>query len=199
MTKSPFTTGYTFGTSEVARSPVTLKDFDSTKNTAWFGDDDVEYLRQSRAVVGPQVEAILDVWYGFVGCQPHLLASFVDKSVGKPLGDDLGAVRTRFGPWIVDTARAEYDEKWLDYQHEIGLGHQRAVKNRTDKAVAAQGVVPFRGQFLWIVPATTTLKPLLAKQGHSTCEVEKMHAAWVKSCLLKVTLWSQPYINAGEF
>jgi hypothetical protein len=29
--------------------------------------------------------------------------------------------------------------------------------------------------------------------------VEKMHAAWVKSVLLQVTLWSQPYVKEGRF
>jgi hypothetical protein len=29
--------------------------------------------------------------------------------------------------------------------------------------------------------------------------VEKMYAAWVKSCLLQVTLWSHPYVKDGDF
>lgn len=36
--------------------------------------DDVKYLRMSRDVVKDEVEAVFDVWYGFVGSQPHLLA-----------------------------------------------------------------------------------------------------------------------------
>ncbi len=32
-----------------------------------------------------------------------------------------------------------------------------------------------------------------------TEEVEKMHQAWLKSILLQVILWSQPYIKDGEF
>jgi hypothetical protein len=46
---------------------------------------------------------------------------------------------------------------------------------------------------------TTTLKPFLAKRGHSPAEVEAMYAAWVKSCLLQVTLWSHPYVKDGDF
>jgi hypothetical protein len=46
---------------------------------------------------------------------------------------------------------------------------------------------------------TFTLKPFLAKEGHSVEDVEKMYAAWVKSCLVQVTLWSYPYINSGDF
>ncbi len=79
--------GYTHGTSAIATSPVTLADFEQMKASVLFGDEDVKYLRASHDVVKDQVEAILDVWYGFVGSQPHLLASFTSKADGKPLGD----------------------------------------------------------------------------------------------------------------
>lgn len=190
--------GYTYGTEAVARSPVTLADFELMKKSVLFGDEDVKYLRLSRDVVKDQVEAILDVWYGFVGSNSHLLASFTDKSDGKPLGDYLDAVRKRFGQWILDTARAEYGQEWLDYQHEIALRHHRKKKNRTDGAISTD-IVPFRTLFLLIFPVTFTLKPFLAKKGHSTEDVEKMHAAWVKSCLLQVNLWSYPYVKDGDF
>ncbi len=113
--------GYTFGTGAIARSPVTPGDFELMKKSILFDDEDVKYLRLSRGIVADQVEAIIDVWYGFIGAQPHLLASFTGRTDGKPLGDYLGAVRKRFGHWILDTADAEYDQAWLDYQHEIGL------------------------------------------------------------------------------
>lgn len=190
--------GYTAGTPTVARSPITLAEFELMKASALFGEDDLKHLRLSHDVVKDQVEQILDVWYGFVGSQPHLLASFSGRSDGKPLGDYLGAVRRRFGQWILDTARAEYDQRWLDYQHEIGLRHYRSAKNRTDGA-ASTAIVPFRDLFALIFPVTFTLKPFLAKQGHSAEVVDKMHAAWVKSCLLQLTLWSHPYVKGGDF
>jgi hypothetical protein len=190
--------GYTHGAPVVAKSPVTLTDFEQMKASVLFGEDDVKSLRISHDVVKDEVEAILDVWYGFVGSQPHLLASFTGKTDGKPLGDYLGAVRKRFGQWILDTARAEYDQKWLDYQHEIGLRHHRAKKNQTDGAPSTE-IVPFRNLFALVFPVTFTLRPFLAKKGHSAGEVEKMYAAWVKSCLLQVTLWSHPYVKDGDF
>ena len=190
--------GYTYGTAAVAKSPVSLADFESMKKSALFGDEDVKALRLSHDVVKDQVEAILDVWYGFVGSQPHLLQSFLGKSDGKPLGDYLGGVRKRFGQWILDTAKAEYDQKWLDYQHEIGLRHHRTKKNKTDGADASANV-PFRDLFALIFPVTFTLKPFLAKKGHKAEEVDKMYNAWVKSCLLQLTLWSHPYVKTGDF
>ncbi|HEY8375938.1 MAG TPA: protoglobin domain-containing protein [Nannocystis sp.] len=189
--------GYTHGTAAVARSPVTLADFEQMKASVLFGEEDIKYLRMSYDVVQDQVEEILDVWYGFVGSQPHLLATFSDKA-GKPLGDYLAAVRRRFGQWILDTARAEYDQNWLDYQHEIGLRHHRTKKNRTDGAPSTD-IVPFRHLFALIFPVTFTLRPFLAKKGHSAEDVEKMYHAWLKSCLLQMTLWSHPYIKDGDF
>lgn len=190
--------GYTAGTPAVSRSPLTLADFESMKRSVLFGDDDVRALRQSLDVVKDQVEAILDVWYGFVGSQSHLVKVFLHKDSGQPLGDYLGAVRKRFGQWILDTAGAQYDQAWIDYQHEIGLRHHRTKKNQTDGAPAS-AIVPFRDLFLLVVPVTTTLKPFLAKKGHSAAEVDAMHAAWVKSCLLQLTLWSYPYVKSGDF
>lgn len=190
--------GYTRGTNAVARSPVSLEDFARMRQSVLFGDDDVRYLRMSHAVVADQVEAILDVWYGFVGATPHLLASFTSKQDGAPLGPYLGAVRKRFGQWILDTASADYGQEWLDYQHEIGLRHHRTRKNRTDGA-SSTDIVPFRDLFALIFPVTFTLRPFLAKKGHPAADVDGMYNAWLKSCLLQVTLWSHPYIHAGDF
>ena len=190
--------GYTFGTPEVPPSPVTPADFELMKKSVLFDEEDVKYLRLSYEVLEDQVEAVLDVWYGFVGSNPHLLAAFTDKRDGRPLGDYLAAVRRRFGRWILDTARGEYDSKWLDYQHEIGLRHHRTKKNRTDGAPSTE-IVPFRNLFLLVFPVTFTLKPFLAKKGHSAEAVEKMYAAWLKSCLLQVALWSYPYVKEGDF
>ena len=50
-----------------------------------------------------------------------------------------------------------------------------------------------------ISPVSFTLKPFLASKCHSSAEVEGRHAAWVKSCLLQVTLWSYPYVKDGDF
>ena len=190
--------GYTHGTSAVAKSPVSLADFGLMQKSALFGEEDVKYLRLSHDVVKDQVEAILDVWYGFVGSQPHLLQSFLGKSDGKPLGDYLGGVRKRFGQWILDTASANYDQKWLDYQYEIGRRHHRTGKNVTDGAKSVDNI-SFRYIPALIYPITTTLKPFLAKSGQSAEEVEKMHQAWVKAVLLQVILWSQPYVKDGDF
>ncbi|HMW98229.1 MAG TPA: protoglobin domain-containing protein, partial [Flavobacteriales bacterium] len=94
--------------------------------------------------------------------------------------------------------RAEYDQKWLDYQHEIGLRHHRAKKNKTDGAPSTD-IVPFRNLFALIFPVTFTLRPFLGKKGHSADAVEKMYAAWFKAVTMTATLWCEPYVRNGEF
>lgn len=189
--------GYTYGTDAVPRSPVSLQELQLLQATLLLGEDDLAALRRSGGILASQVEEILDVWYGFVGANPHLLAAF-SNAQGQPDQDYLAAVRRRFGRWILDTARAEFDQAWLDYQHEIGLRHTRRGKNRTDGADAADHI-PLRYVLALLVPITTTLKPFLAKGGATSDEVEAMHQAWVKAVLLQVILWSHPYVREGDF
>src|SRR5579885_86366 len=189
--------GYQFGAASLPRSPVSLSELQAMQRSAAFGADDVAALRRSYEILKDQTEAILDVWYGFVASQPHLVAAFAGAD-GQPDAGYLAAVRKRFGQWILDTARAEYDQRWLDYQHEIGLRHHRAKKNRTD-GVAAAPIVRFRDLFLLIFPVTHTLRPFLASRGDLPQAVEAMFQAWLKSCLLQVTLWSHAYVREGDF
>ena len=60
-------------------------------------------------------------------------------------------------------------------------------------------IVPFRPLLALVVPITHTLRPFLAARGASEADVNAMQAAWLKSCLLQVTLWSYPYIKDGDF
>jgi Protoglobin len=189
--------GYTYGTDAVPRSPVSLPELELLQATLLLGEDDLAALRRSSDILAPQVEEILDVWYGFVGANPHLLAAF-GNAQGEPDQDYLAAVRRRFGRWILDTAGAHFDQAWLDYQHEIGLRHTRRGKNRTDGADAADHI-PLRYVLALLVPITTTLKPFLAGGGATPDQVEAMHQAWVKAVLLQVILWSQPYVRDGDF
>jgi Protoglobin len=188
--------GYTYGTDAVPRSPVSLGELELLRATLLLGEDDLAALRRSGDLLAGQVEEILDVWYGFVGANPHLLAAFTGPD-GQPDQAYLAAVRRRFGRWILDTAQADYDQAWLDYQHEIGLRHHRSGKNRTDGARAADHI-PLRYLLALLVPITTTLKPFLAGGG-APDEVEGMHQAWVKAVLLQVILWSYPYVRDGDF
>ncbi|MCC6137259.1 MAG: protogloblin ApPgb [Bdellovibrionaceae bacterium] len=190
--------GYDLHSKKLVTSPVSLKDLESLKKSLLFGEEDIKALRMSKAILADQTEAILDVWYGFVASTPELVYFFKNNKTGQPDADYLAAVRKRFAQWILDTADANYDQTWLNYQHEIGLRHAPAKKNKTDKANSVK-LVNFRYIPALTIPITTTLKPFLAKKGAMPEDVEKMHQAWVKSVLLQSILWSQPYIKSGQF
>lgn len=190
--------GYDLGSSALPRSPIGVDDLAKLKESVLFGDEDVHWLRQSSGVLRDQVEQILDVWYGFIASNPHLIQAFINPATGKPDESYLAAVRQRFGRWILDTANANYDQDWLDYQHEIGMRHYRTKKNRVDGAQAAE-IVPLRYLIALVYPVTATLKPFLASKGHSPAEIDKMHAAWVKSVLLQAILWCEPYVSPEDY
>ncbi|MCS7198041.1 MAG: protoglobin domain-containing protein [Candidatus Bipolaricaulota bacterium] len=187
--------GYTYGS--VAPSPVTLKDLEELKKAVLFSAEDEKYLKMAGEVLKDQIDAVLDLWYGFVGSHPHLVYYFSGPD-GKPDANYLAAVRKRFGQWILDTCNRPYDQTWLNYQHEIGLRHHRTKKNKTDN-VKSVPHVPLRYLIAFIYPITATIKPFLAKKGHSADEVDKMYQAWFKSVTLQVALWSYPYAKDGDF
>lgn len=195
MTSIP---GYRLNDPTLAASPVSGQEFADLKVSLLFGDDDIAALRQAGTIVGDQIEAILDVWYGFVGGTPHLLRYFSDARTGEPIGPYLAAVRKRFGQWILDTCRAEFDGAWLAWQEEIGRRHHRMGKNQTDGANAAPHI-PMRHLLALVMPISITMRSFLAKRGAVPADVDRMHAAWTKAVLLQAILWSRPYAKDGDF
>ncbi len=187
--------GYTYGSDEVSRSPVSDDDLALLKQTVLFGDDDERHLRMAGDVLRDQVEDVLDVWYGFVASHPHLVRYFAGPD-GQPIDDYLGRVRSRFGQWIRDLCERPWDRAWLDYQEEIALRHTPAKKNQTD-AVEAPDRIPLRYLVAFVYPITATVREFLAKKGHSEEEVDAMHQAWFKAVTLSVALWSRPYAGDG--
>jgi len=190
--------GYRLGDPALAPSPVSAIAFEELKASVLFGPEDITALRRAREILAPKVEAILDVWYGFVGSNPHLLRYFSDPATGKPVGAYLDGVRKRFGQWILDTCRADYDDAWLAYQDEIGRRHHRTGKNRTD-GVTAAAHIPMSQLLALAVPISVTMKPFLAASGAAPGEVEAMHSAWMKSVWLQAILWARPYVKDGDF
>lgn len=189
--------GYTYGTAHVSPSPLTMQDLEDLKQAVLFSPEDEKYLRLAGEVLADQIEDVLDVWYGFVGSHPHLLYYFTDGQ-GNANRDYLAAVRKRFGQWILDTCNRPYDQTWLDYAQEIGLRHHRTKKNQTDRVHSVPNV-NYRYMVAFIYPITATIKPFLAKKGHSPEDVENMHQAWFKSVVMQVALWSAPYVREGDF
>jgi hypothetical protein len=191
--------GYSFKTPAVATAPISMEDLQLLKQTVLFTEEDEKYLRQAGEVLADQTSDILDVWYNFVGSHEHLLYYFTSVNGQRhPNTEYLAAVRKRFEQWILDTCNRPYDQDWLNYQFEIGLRHHRTKKNQTDQ-VQSVPIINFRYLVAFIYPMTATIKPFLAKKGHSPDEVDKMFQAWFKSVVLQVSLWCYPYVKDGDF
>ncbi|MFE0458864.1 protoglobin domain-containing protein [Kitasatospora sp. NPDC058965] len=194
MTHAPIP-GYHYDDPALPASPVTTEDFEQLAAATLFSEADITALKQASEVLADQTEQILDVWYGFVGSHPHLLAHFATPE-GAPITEYLAAVRRRFGQWITDTCTRPYDARWLAQQEEIALRHTTAKKNTTDGARSVPHV-PLRYMIAFIYPITATMRPFLAAKGHAEDEVEAMHQAWFKAVTLQVALWSRPYAGGG--
>jgi pimeloyl-ACP methyl ester carboxylesterase len=190
--------GYDLGTDKVAKSPMTMAEWKELKESALFSEEDVVYLRLSEDLLKDHVEDLLDAWRGIVFDLPHLSAYYQDPRSHEVDTEYAKAVRKRFGQWILDTARAHYDQAWLDYQYEIGLRHHRTKKNKTDNGHTV-GHLRGRDIFAFVPSIVIPIKPYLAASGYSREVVESMYQAWWKSMVLQATLWCQPYFREGDF
>lgn len=189
--------GYTYGTEEAAKSPLSLDDLEKLKKSVLFSDEDERYLKMAGDVLEDQIDDILDLWYNFVASNEHLVYYFKDGE-GNPIEEYLNAVRPRFGKWILDTCRRSYDQEWLDYQQEIALRHHRTKKNKTD-GVDSVPIINLRYIIAFIYPITATIKQFLENGEHGPEDIENMHQAWFKAVTLQATIWSHPYVKEGDF
>jgi hypothetical protein len=190
--------GYAYGMPHLDDFPMSDEEFEQLKKTVLLSEEDFRYLRLAGEVLRDQIDDVLDLWYSWVGSNPHLVYYFGDKKTGQPIPEYLEAVRRRFGQWIRDLCERAYDREWLRYQLEIGLRHNRAKKNRTD-GVNSVDHIPMRYMVAFIVPITLTIRPFLEKKGHPKEVVEKMHQAWFKAVTLSVALWCYPYAREGDW
>ncbi len=124
--------GYNPGSPEVARSPISMEEWKELQASAFFSDEDVTYLRLSYDVLKDQAEDLVKVWRAIIFLHPHLKAYDENPQTGEVDTAYTARVAKRFAQWVLDTAKAEYDQTWLDYQYEIGLRHHRTKKNKTD-------------------------------------------------------------------
>lgn len=186
--------GYTYGTTEVPPSPVSLEELENLKVTVGFKDEDRRYLQMAGEVLRDQTRAVVLHWRsGIIAAIPHLARH--SRSVdGTPIPDYLARSNLRFEQWILDTCLRPYDQDWLNYQHEIALRHTSLKKNQTDGAHSTP-YVPLRDVLAFIALMNETIRPYLAAMGHSLADVDAMHRAWCKSMHLQSALLARPYTD----
>jgi protoglobin len=105
------------------------------------------------------------------------------------------ATKPRFDRWIIDACTRPLDQDWLDYQHEIGLRHTRAKKNTTDDADSLDQI-PMRYVLAFTAVVITTSRDYLAASEATPAQVNRMHAAFTKSVMPHVTVWTRAYVDA---
>lgn len=189
--------GYTYGSAEVAMSPVSMRELEELKISVGFTEEDERYLRQAGEVLADQTEQVVLHWRsGIIASIPNL-ARHSRTPEGEALPDYLAKSNLRFQQWILDTCMRPYDQDWLNYQQEIALRHTSLKKNKID-GVRSTPYVPLRDIVAFIAVINETIKPYLAAKGHSPGDVDKMHHAWCKSLQLQLALWTKPYADAKQ-
>ena len=141
-------------------------------------------------MIRPRLEELLGHWLGQLG--PWVHATFSGPDVER-YGAAAGA---RFGRGVLDGFVRTYDQEWLDYQHEVGLRHSRAKKNKTDR-VDSVAAVPFRHLVASIQVLSEIPDEFL--QGLSSADATGVRGAWSKSLLLQVALWSRSYTATEDW
>jgi len=189
--------GYTYGSPEVAQSPMSMRELEDLKITAGFTEEDQRYLRMAGEVLVDQAARIVEHWRsGIIAGIPHL-ARHSRTLDGHPIPEYLGRSNLRFQQWIKDTCLRPYDQDWLNYQYEIALRHTSLKKNHTD-GVHSTSYVPLEDVIAFVPVMNETIKPYLASKGNSSEEVEGMHRAWCKSIQMQLALWVRPYLDADR-
>jgi hypothetical protein len=186
--------GYSYGWPEVGRSPVSMTELQELKQTVGWTDEDTKWIKLAGTIFAQRAEAMVNHWRSIIAQQPHLLRWFITPE-GKPDENYKAAVKKRFVQWVRDTCEREYDQSWLDYQHEIALRHTPAKKNVTDGGHTPP-LVPLRYVIAFAEIIGQSARDFLLEAKCGRKELEAMHGAWRKSVLLQVALWSRAYVQA---
>src|SRR6185437_5866049 len=123
--------GYDYGSTTVARSPITVKDLEQLKESAGFTPEDERWLRAAGDVLKGQTAPLVEKWRAVISAHPHL-ARYSLRLDGQKDPHYSEASGLRFQQWVLDTCFRPYDQDWLNYQQEIALRHTSVKKNKTD-------------------------------------------------------------------
>jgi Protoglobin len=189
--------GYTYGRTDAARSPLTLEDLDHLKAVVGLTADDEAALMDAASLLAGQADDMVIAWRAQLRLLPWM-AGYSGHPDGTPNPEYGAASRPRFDRWIIDACTRPLDQAWLDYQQEIGLRHTRAKKNQTDHADSLDHI-PMRYLLAFTTVVITSSRGYLAAGGASGAELDRLHAAFTKSVLLHVTVWTRAYVDAANW
>lgn len=189
--------GYTYGTAEATASPLTMEDLERLKAVVGLTKEDQEALVEAAGILADQADDMVTAYRDGLVELPFMRPYFghPDGSANPEYG---AASKPRFDRFIIDVCTRPLDQDWLNYQHEIGLRHTRAKKNATDHADSLDHI-PMRYLVAFTAVVIATAREYLAAKGSSPEEIDRMHAAFTKSVMLHVTVWTRPYVDAADW
>jgi hypothetical protein len=186
--------GYTYGSSELPASPVTLEDLENLKITVGWTEEDERYRQMAGEVLSGQTKQIVEYWRkGIIASIPNLVRHSRTPR-GEAIPEYSAKTGLRFEQWILDTCLRPYDQDWLNYQQEIALRHTSQKKNRTE-GVSSTPYIPLRDVIAFVPVMNETIRPYLAAKGHPPEDVDKMQRAWSKSLQIQVAIWAKAYVG----
>jgi len=189
--------GYSYGTGSATQSPLSLDDLTKLKAAVGLTDADESVLRAAGEVLAPRAAEMVAAWRSQVGRHPFL-ARYSAHPDGTPNPEYAAASTLRFDRWVIDACTRPLDQAWLDQQHEIGLRHNRAKKNQTDRADSVDHI-PLRYLLAFTAVIITTARNFLADGRHTPEHIDEMHVAFTKSVMLHVTVWSRAYTTDSQW
>ncbi len=189
--------GYDYGTDQAARSPLTLPELDRLKAVAGLTSDDEQALGQAAEILADQADDMVSAYRARLGELPWM-APYSQHPDGTPNPAYGAASKPRFDRWIIDACTRPLDQDWLNYQHEIGRRHTRAKKTKTDDADSLDHI-PLRYLLAFTGFVVATARDYLSATGASAAQVDRMHAAFTKSVLLHVTVWTRAYVDGANW
>lgn len=193
----PSIPGYSYGTGEAAISPLTLDDLTRLKAAVGLTESEEDWLHAAGAVLAPLAADMVADWRDRVSAHPFL-ALYSAHPDGTPNPEYAAASAARFQRWVVDACSRPLNQAWLDQQHEIGLRHNRAKKNRTDRADSVDHI-PMRYLVAFTAVIITTARDYLTAGEPSAQAVERMHAAFTRSVMLHLTVWTRAYTTSAQW
>ncbi|MGH9566913.1 MAG: protoglobin domain-containing protein, partial [Candidatus Angelobacter sp.] len=94
--------GYEYGTSRVARSPITVEDLELLKESAGFTQADEVALHAAGNLLAGHTKEVVDKWRAVISSHPHL-ARYSLRSNGEKSQKYSEASGLRFQQWVLDT------------------------------------------------------------------------------------------------
>ena len=185
--------GYTYGSPELERSPVSAEDLDLLEQTVLFGEEDARHLRR-------RARSCATRWRT---CSTSGTASSLRTRTSSTTSPAPTASRTAITSPASAGALASGSATCASVPG-IRIGSTTSTRSRavTPARRRTGPTAPSRRPD----PAAVHGRLHLSDHGHGarlpgqggrpTAEVDAMHQAWFKAVTLSVALWSQPYADA---